>query len=80
MEYGPIIAAGVSALASGAAGLFVWGLKAEVAALRTEIRASLAETENRFFQRVNGNYVRKELYGDLTARVDRIESRVDDLE
>lgn len=80
MDYAPIIATGISALASAIAGLVAWGLKGEVSAMRNEVRASLAEAENRFFQRVNGNYVRKELHTEMVARVDRIESRVDDLE
>jgi hypothetical protein len=44
------------------------------------MRTELAEAEIRFYQRVNGNYVRKELHSELTARLDRVESRVDDLE
>ena len=80
METAPLLAAGISVVTSGGVGLIVWGLKTEVAKLRTEMRAELAEAENRFFQRVNGTYVRKELHGELVARIDRIENRIEDLE
>ena len=80
MEYISIIAAGFSFLASGVMSLIAWGLRSEVGMLRTELRAGLAEAENKFFARVNGNYIRKELHNDMVARIDRIENRVEDLE
>ena len=67
-------------MASGVVSLIAWGLRAEVKTLRTELRAGLAEAENRFFQRVNGSYVRKELHNEMAARIDRIENKVDELE
>jgi hypothetical protein len=80
MDYTPIAAAGVSVAASGIGALLVWGVKGEIKTLRTELRAGLAEAENRFFQRINGSYTRKDLHADLVARVDRIETKVDELE
>lgn len=80
MEYISLIAAAASFVASGVVSLVAWGLRSEVATLRTELRAGLAEAENRFFQRVNGSYIRKELHNEMVARIDRIENKVDELE
>lgn len=80
MEYISLIAAAASFVASGVVSLIAWGLRSEVATLRTELRAGLAEAENRFFQRVNGSYIRKELHNEMVARIDRIENKVDELE
>jgi ribosomal protein L29 len=55
-------------------------VRAELATLRAEQLAGLAAAENRFFERVNGNYIRKELHNEMVARVDRIENKVDELE
>lgn len=87
-------AVGLSGVASVIAGLIAWGargerralfaefntVRAEIKTLRAELTAGLAEAENRFFQRVNGSYIRKELHNDMVARIDRIENRVEDLE
>ena len=80
MEYISLVAAAASFVASGVVSLIAWGLRSEVATLRTELRAGLAEAENRFFQRVNGSYIRKELHNEMVARIDRIENKVDELE
>jgi len=81
-----LITTGISAGTSIIFSLIAWGLRGEVKSLRNEIQLArsgmqteIAQAENRFYQRVNGNYVRKELHSELTARVDRVESRVDDL-
>ena len=55
-------------------------VRAELATLRAEQVAGLAAAENRFFERVNGNYIRKELHNEMVARVDRVENRVENLE
>jgi len=54
------------------------GAKIELA--RAEFHNELAEAENRFYQRINGNYVRKEVCGELFTRVEQLESKVDELE
>jgi hypothetical protein len=42
-----------------------------------EFHARLAEAGNEFYRQVNGNYLRKEMFSEFTARVDRIEHKVD---
>lgn len=57
----------------------VQSTRSEVQLVRSEMQTELAQAEVRFYQRVNGNYVRREIHQDLVSRVDRVESRVDDL-
>ena len=80
MEHEAIIAAGVSILSSIIVGLIAWGVRNEMSTLRAEFRAAIAEAGNTFYELVNGKYVRKELHNEMTARIDRIENRVEDLE
>ena len=56
-----------------------WNLKAEIAMMRAEIRASIAESANDFYRQVNGSYVKKELYQTLSGRVDSCETRLNDM-
>lgn len=77
MEYLPVVATCAVGLINGGIALIVWGLRAEVKSLRTEVALGLAEAENRFFLRVNGNYVRKELYAEMHERIGRIEDRIE---
>ena len=51
----------------------------EFETLRAEVRAGIAESGARFFAQVNGNYVKRDLYNTLLARVDGLEGRVNDL-
>ncbi len=45
----------------------------ELKSLRNEVRADLAESELRFYQRINGTYTRSEQHRDLQSRVARLE-------
>ena len=56
-------------------GLVIWGMKAELRLLRAETKLALAEAENRFYLRINGSYVKKEIYDALNQRVMRVEDR-----
>jgi ribulose kinase len=80
------VAAAVSLLGALIMALVAWGWRAEMAThradmgtLRAETRASLAEAANEFYRRVNGNYVKKEVYHGLVARVDELAGRVEDI-
>ena len=42
-------------------GLIGWGLRAQIELLRSEMHLALSNSEIRFFQLVNGTYVRKEM-------------------
>lgn len=81
-----VVVAGVSLLGNIIVGLVAWGwraeistLRAEMATMRAEMRASIAESANEFFRQINGNYVKKEVYNTLIARVDGLDGRVNDL-
>ena len=89
----PIIAAGISALASLVVGLVAWGwrgeiatlraemgtVRAEMGTLRAEMRAAIAESVNAFYLQINGSYTKSGLHNALAARVDGIENRVNDM-
>lgn len=47
--------------------LIGWGMKSQMAELRAEFQTGLAQAEIRFFELVNGKYVRKEI---LDLRLD----------
>lgn len=86
MQYLPIISTVLSLFVGVVVGLIAFGLRKQVEVIdqkietvREEFRAQLAEAGNEFFKRVNGNYVRKDLYNQLSDRVDRVEDRVDTL-
>jgi hypothetical protein len=74
------IATGAAILSSAVAGLMAWGLRGEVGRLQEKFRADLAEQENRIIARINGTYTRTPMHQELVARVDRIESRVDEID
>ena len=64
----------MSLLGSGIMALVAWGvraeigtLRAEMATLKAEMRASIAESVNEFYQRVNGNYVKKDVCKTIHA-------------
>ena len=42
-------------------GLIGWGLRSQIQVLRSEMHLALSNSEIRFFQLVNGTYVRKEM-------------------
>lgn len=84
MEYLPIVAACLSVALNGIIGLVVWGVRGEITTLRTEMKLQRAETStalaqaaNEFYTKVNGNYVRKDLYTEMHERVGRIEDRIE---
>lgn len=77
-DTGAIAAAAVSLLGSIIVGLVAWGGRSEIATLRAEVRASIAEAGLAFYSQVNGNYVKKELFNTLVGRVDGVEQRVND--
>lgn len=86
-DYMPLAVAGLSVLASLLTGLVVWGNRGQVntvhqtmKTMRQEFRANMAEAELRIIKGINGTYTRTPLHNELVARVDRIESRVDELE
>ena len=57
----PYITAVFTFLSTVILGLIAWGLKAELAALRSEFRLGLASAEARFLAAVKEEYVRKEI-------------------
>jgi hypothetical protein len=84
-------AAVVSIVVSLAGALVVWAARAEVATLRAEmaltgakletvrveVRASIAESVNAFFERVNGNYVKKDMCKTIHAATEERLSKVE---
>ena len=85
-----IVAAGVSLAGSAVMALVAWGARAEIGTLRAEMqtlkaemRASIAESVNDFYQRVNGNYVKKDVCKTICAatedRLTKIEQSVEGL-
>jgi len=84
MDLAPVIASGLSVLASGAVGAIAWGVKAELTTLRTEMKLGLAQAEINFFERVNGTYVRTKVHDEAVKRIDadivRLENRVENLD
>lgn len=72
----PIYAAIVSWALSGVVGLIGWGVKNEVKLLRAEMKGELATAELRFYEKVNGNYVKKEIATQLRQDFDNLEARV----
>jgi hypothetical protein len=84
VEYLHIVLWIVSSLGSLFVGLIVFGLRKQVEVIdqkietvRQEFHGKLAEAGNEFYTKVNGNYLRKDLFNQLDARVNRIESKVD---
>lgn len=73
-----LLAAGISLLGSIVVGLIAHGWRSEIATLRAELRASIAESGLAFYAQVNGNYIKKDLFNTLVGRVDGIEQRVND--
>lgn len=80
MELLTIAGGALMALLNVIIGLAVWGLRSEIALLRMEMRAQLAEAENKFFLRVNGSYVKREIHAELSARVEDLKNRMEDIE
>lgn len=85
MDYTSIGIAIAGAVVSLITSLVVWGVKSEITNLqqkietfRQEVRADITGAELRFSDRINGSYVRKELYGELHARFAALEQKVDD--
>jgi hypothetical protein len=81
-----IAAAAISLFGSIIVGLVVWGwkselstLRAEMLALKADMRASIAESVNSFYLQINGSYTKKDLHNTLVARVDSVENRVNEL-
>jgi len=88
-----ILTTGVSCLVGIISALVAWGVRSEAAVLKANLetikanmetlretmRASIAEAGQSFFEKVNGRYIRTELYATLERRVDTIEKRVDRL-
>lgn len=79
-------AAALSLFGSVVMALVSWGGRAEIALMRSEMatlkaemRASIAESANTFYLSINGSYTKKDLYNTLVARVDGIENRVNDM-
>jgi cell division protein FtsB len=84
---------GIAALAALLGGLAAWGakgqvetlraemgtLRAEIGTLRAEMGEAIAKAGLEFYRQVNGTYARTKSLNDLTARVDGIENRVNDL-
>ena len=82
---------GIAAVAALIGGLAAWGakkevetLRAEMETLRTEIRASIAESTLEFYRQVNGNYVKKEVCKTVHAasedRIVKVEQSIEGME
>jgi hypothetical protein len=56
-----LIASIMSVIATVVMGIISWGLRAQLSQLRTEFQLSLSNAEIRFFDAINGKYVRKDL-------------------
>jgi hypothetical protein len=61
MQVANYITAGFAFLSTVILGLIGWGLRAQIDLLRSEFHLALSNSEVRFFQLVNGTYVRKEM-------------------
>lgn len=90
-EWAPIVAALVSFLLTSIAAIFSWASRAEARAAKAQIELlrlqiellgtktelMMSKAENRFFERINGSYVKKEVFDkaveDLKVRVDNID-------
>lgn len=77
-ELTPVLA-GVSLLANVIMAIVAWGWRAEIATIRAEMRAGLAEALASFWRELNGSYIKRDLYNTLVSRVDALENRVNDL-
>ena len=55
-------------------------VRSDMATLRAEVRASIAESVHELYRQINGSYVKTPLYNSLVGRVDGLENRVNDLE
>ena len=82
---------GIAAVAALIGGLAAWGakkevetLRSEMATLRAEIRASIAESTLEFYRQVNGNYVKKDICKTVHAaaedRMVKVEQSVEGME
>jgi hypothetical protein len=79
----PLYAVGVSFLFNAVLALLCWGFKNEVKLLRAEVKGDLAAAELRFYEKVNGNYVRTgvltQVVTQFTGDIERLQNDVDKL-
>ena len=79
--YVPVWAACLSCLFSLMVGLISWGIRNQVKALRTEMQLDLAKAELRFYERINGAYVKKESHKqqqeETARRLEELQVRLD---
>ena len=58
-------------------------VRSDMATLRAEVRASIAESVHELYRQINGSYVKTPacaaLYNSIVGRVDGLENRVNDL-
>lgn len=90
-EMAAIIAAAISLLGSVIMALVAWGWKGQIATLRAvmdtlraELKGEISNSTLNFYNQVNGNYLKKEVWTALhaadVARLDGFENRLSGME